>query len=103
MLAGRRRGVRGFGPRGLVMRVSVPLPYRGGGFRAAVEQVAAFERAGLDIVWVAEPYGYDAPTQLGYLAARTERVRLGAGILPIYARTPALIAQTAAGLDFVSD
>ena len=43
-----------------------------------------------------------APTLLGYLAAMTERVELGPGILSIYSRTPALVAQTAAGLDYVS-
>src|SRR5687768_16525681 len=70
--------------------------------REAVERVVALERAGLDVVWGAEAYGFDAPTLLGYLAAKTERIELGFGILPIYSRTPALIAQTAAGLDYVS-
>jgi F420-dependent oxidoreductase-like protein len=40
---------------------------------------------------------------MGYLAARTERVQIGSGILPIYSRTPTLLAQTAAGLDYISD
>src|SRR5581483_8146693 len=83
------------------MRVGMPLPYRRG-VREAAEQVAELERAGLDVVWVAEAYGFDAPTQLGYLAATTRTVQLGFGILPIYSRTPALLAQTAAGLDEVS-
>jgi F420-dependent oxidoreductase-like protein len=52
---------------------------------------------------VAEVYTFDAVSQLGYLAAVTERVELLSGILPIYSRTPALTAMTAAGLDFVSD
>jgi F420-dependent oxidoreductase-like protein len=50
----------------------------------------------------AEVYTFDAVSQLGYLAAVTERVELMSGILPIYSRTPALTAMTAAGLDFVS-
>jgi len=62
----------------------------------------ALERAGADLVWVPEAYGYDAPTLLGHLAARTERVALGAGVLPVHTRSPALIAQTAAGLDALS-
>lgn len=77
------------------------LPYAGS-FAGSVAQVVALERAGLDIVWVAEAYGWDAPTLMGYLAARTTTVQIGSGILPIYSRTPALIAQTAAGLDEVS-
>ncbi len=39
---------------------------------------------------------------MGYLAAKTERVQIAAGILPIYSRTPTLIAMTAAGLDALS-
>src|SRR4051794_41934243 len=51
---------------------------------------------------VAEVYTFDAVSQLGYLAAVTQRVELMSGIFPIYSRTPALTAMTAAGLDFVS-
>lgn len=39
---------------------------------------------------------------MGYLAARTERMKIGSGILNVYSRTPALLAQTAAGLDALS-
>ncbi len=74
----------------------------GGDPRAAAEQVAAFEAAGLDTVWVAEGYGFDSPTLMGYLAARTSTVEIGSAILNVYSRTPALLAQTAAGLDSVS-
>jgi F420-dependent oxidoreductase-like protein len=83
------------------MQLSMPLAYGGDPVRTAAEVIAC-ERAGLDLVWVAEAYSFDAPSMLGYLAARTERVQLGAGILPIYSRTPTLIAQTAAGLDALS-
>ncbi|MEV6609671.1 LLM class F420-dependent oxidoreductase [Kutzneria sp. NPDC051319] len=83
------------------MRLSVPLQYAGDAIQL-MEQVVALERAGLDAVWVAEAYGFDSPTLMGYLAARTERLLIGSAILPIYSRTPALIAQTAAGLDAVS-
>jgi F420-dependent oxidoreductase-like protein len=84
------------------MRLSVPLQYAGDPVRL-IEQVVALERAGLDAVWVAEAYGFDSPTLMGFLAARTERLLIGSAILPIYSRTPALIAQTAAGLDAVSN
>jgi F420-dependent oxidoreductase-like protein len=75
----------------------------GGHFKEFAEQVAAFEWAGLDVVWVSEAYGLDAVSRLGYLAAKTERVQLGTGILPVYSRTPALLAQTAASLDYISN
>src|SRR4051795_2958712 len=68
----------------------------------AADQVRALEEAGLDTVWVPEAYGFDSPTLMGYLAAKTERVEIGSAILNIYSRTPGALAQTAAGLDNVS-
>ncbi|MFD6288483.1 LLM class F420-dependent oxidoreductase [Streptomyces sp. NPDC060205] len=80
------------------MHLSTPLTYAGDP-RAAADRAAALEAAGLDAVWVAEAYGFDSPTIMGYLAARTDRMKIGAAVLNVYSRTPALIAQTAAGLD----
>lgn len=65
-------------------------------------RLAALEDAGLDMVWIPEAWGYDAPSLLGYLAARTERLVVASGILPVFSRTPSLIAQTAAGLAEIS-
>ena len=79
----------------------MPLSYAGG-FAESARQVAELEKVGLDTVWVAEAYGYDAPSLMGYLAAKTERVEIGAAILPIFTRTPTLIAMTAAGVDALS-
>ena len=84
------------------MKISTMLSYSGG-FKAAARDVADMEKAGLDLVWVAEAYGFDSPSLMGYLAALTERVEIGAAILPIYTRTPTLIAMTAAGIDALSD
>ncbi|MFJ8673959.1 LLM class F420-dependent oxidoreductase [Streptomyces sp. NPDC093589] len=83
------------------MELATTLQYAGDPRRAA-EEVAALERAGLDAIWVAEAYGFDSPTIMGFLAARTEHAKIGSAILNVYSRTPALIAQTAAGLDAVS-
>ncbi|GAA1965798.1 LLM class F420-dependent oxidoreductase [Nocardioides panacihumi] len=83
------------------MLLSMPLQYAGNP-RETADQVAALEKAGLDQVWVAEPYGFDAVSLMGYLAAKTETVEIGAGILNIYSRTPGAMLQTAAGLDNVS-
>ena len=83
------------------MRVGMPLGYSGE-FSQVVEELADFEAAGLDIVFVPEAYSFDAVSQLGFIAARTTRLEIASGILPIYSRTPALTAMTAAGLDFVS-
>jgi len=83
------------------MKLSMPLIYAGNP-RETADQVAGLEKAGLDTIWVAEPYGFDAPTLMGYLAAKTETVEIGAGILNVYSRTPGALLQTAAGLDNVS-
>jgi F420-dependent oxidoreductase-like protein len=83
------------------MKLSTMLMYAGNP-REAADQVATWERAGLDTVWVAEAYGFDSPTLMGYLAAKTETIEIGAAILNIYSRTPGVLAQTAAGLDNVS-
>jgi F420-dependent oxidoreductase-like protein len=84
------------------MRIGMGLNYAGG-FAETVAELADYEKAGLDIVFVPEAYSFDAVSQLGYLAAKTERVQLASGILQIYSRTPTLTAMTAAGLDYVSD
>ena len=83
------------------MKLSTQLMYAGNP-REAADQVVALEHAGLDTVWVPEAYGFDGPTLMGYLAAKTERVEIGSAILNIYSRTPSALLQTAAGLDNVS-
>lgn len=83
------------------MKLSMPLMYDGNP-RQAADQIIGLEQAGLDLVWVAEAYGFDSPTLMGYLAAKTETIEIGAGILNVFSRTPGALLQTAAGLDNVS-
>jgi F420-dependent oxidoreductase-like protein len=84
------------------MKISTVLSYADG-FRQAAADVAEYEKAGLDLVWVAEAYGLDGPSLMGYLAALTETVEIGSAIMPIFTRTPTLIAMTAAGIDTLSE
>ena len=83
------------------MRIGMFLNYAGG-FAETVVELADYEKAGLDIVFVPEAYSFDAVSQLGFLAAKTERMQIASGIFQLYSRTPALTAMTAAGLDYVS-
>ena len=83
------------------MKLSMMINYVGD-FPASAQQVVELEKVGLDIVWVAEAYSFDSISQLGYLAAVTNKVQIGTGIVNIYSRTAALMAMTAAGLDYVS-
>lgn len=84
------------------MQISMQLAYSGG-FKESADTVAELEAAGLDLVWIAEAYGFDGASLMGYLAAKTETVQIASGILPIYTRTPTLLAMTAAGVDALSD
>ena len=70
--------------------------------RDAVEFAVEAEKLGLDVCWVAEAWGADAPSPLGYLAARTERMLLGSGVIQVGTRSPVLIAQTAMTLAHLS-
>jgi F420-dependent oxidoreductase-like protein len=83
------------------VKLSTSVGYTGDPKKAA-QRAKDLEAAGVDMIWVAELYSFDAISILGYLAAHTERVELASGILPIYSRTPTLTAMTAAGLDAVS-
>lgn len=59
------------------------------------DYVLQAEKMGINTVWSAEGWGEDAVTSLAYLAALTNRVKLGTGIMQISARVPAITAMTA--------
>ena len=83
------------------MKVSIGFgaPYAGkNAWLETVDFVSEAERLGVDSAWSAEAWGSDAVTPLAYLAARTERIKLGTGIIQTGTRTPALVAMTAATL-----
>src|SRR5919197_5747260 len=86
------------------MRLGVAIGYWGMGNDAARQLVIAreAERLGYDSVWTAEAYGSDAATVLGWLAGQTSTIGLGAAVLQIPARSPAMTAMTAATLDRLS-
>jgi len=69
---------------------------------SALTYAVEAERLGIDSAWTAETWGYDGATPLAYLAAKTTRIRLGAGILQVGTRTPALTAMTAMALASLS-
>src|SRR2546422_3223396 len=86
------------------MKIGLILPYEGGlPFTDALQMTERAEALGFDAVWVPEAWGTDAIPLLGALAARTERIRLGTGIVNVFSRTPTLLGQTAATLDLISN
>jgi F420-dependent oxidoreductase-like protein len=86
------------------LRLGLHIGYWGLGLDAAqqLELVREAERLGYDSVWTAEAYGSDAVTILAWLAAQTERIRLGSAILQMPGRSAAMTAMTAATLDQLS-
>ena len=84
------------------MRLGLLLGYSGGRFTVDIDLVRHAEAAGFDSVWTAEAYGSDAATPLAWIAAQTERIKLGTGIMQIPARAPAMTAMTALTLDHLS-
>jgi len=86
------------------MKLGVNVAYWGLGLSAAeqLQVVQEADRLGYDSVWAAEAYGSDAATVLAWLAASTEKIKLGSAIFQIPARSPAMTAMTAATLDQIS-
>jgi F420-dependent oxidoreductase-like protein len=86
------------------MRLGLSVGYWGLGLSSEqqLELVSEAEAAGFHSVWAAEAYGSDAATVLAWLAAQTERIRLGSAIFQMPARSPAMAAMTAATLDQLS-
>lgn len=89
------------------MRLGVNLGYWGAGndADAMAENLAIAveaDRAGYSVAWAAEAYGFDAPTVLAWVGAHTSLIDIGAAVMQIPARTPAMTAMTAATLDALS-
>ncbi|MFF6979929.1 LLM class flavin-dependent oxidoreductase [Streptomyces sp. NPDC008343] len=85
------------------MRAAITVEASGlGSWSRQADFVVEAEKLGLDICWVAEAWGSDAPSALGYYAARTERMLLGSGVMQVGTRTPVALAQTAITLSNLS-
>src|SRR3954469_9466286 len=97
-LSGSSKGI-------LQMKLGVNIGYWGLGLSSndQLRLVKEAESLGYDSVWAAEAYGSDAATVLAWLAAGTEKIRLGSAIFQMPARSPAMTAMTAATIDNLSD
>src|SRR4051812_20865153 len=86
------------------MKLGVVFGYWGAGPRPGfVEEAQAAERLGYDSVWVAESWGNDAFTYAAWVAAHTETIKIGTGVVQIAARTPTATAMAAVTLDHLSN
>lgn len=85
------------------MKLGLMVGYWMGGPQNPAPLAIEAEKLGFDSVWTAEAYGSDAITPLTWIAAQTEKIKLGTGILQISSRTPAMFAMTAMTLDHLSN
>ena len=81
------------------MTLRLGLTTAGADGPALIALVREAERLGFDSTWCGESYGVDAVTRLAWLGGQTSRIKLGASILQVPARTPAMTAMTAMTLD----
>ena len=83
------------------MKLSTALMFDGNVERLT-SKIQDLEAAGVDMVLIPEIYGFDQVSVLGYIAAKTDNIELMTGIVNVYSRSPALIAQSAATIDALS-
>jgi probable F420-dependent oxidoreductase len=84
------------------MRIGLTIPFQGVPLNELPELVRRAEAAGYDSVWTEESVNFDGITPLVVAAQNSERLRLATGIINVFTRGPALLAQTAAALAEVS-
>src|SRR5690349_16567684 len=85
------------------MKVAVGIGAINEDWEDAAKFVQAAESLGVDYAWSAETWGHDAATPIGYMAAKTSRIKLGTGIIQVAARTPANIAMLSLALASMSN
>jgi F420-dependent oxidoreductase-like protein len=84
------------------MKLGLNIGYFGTAIADDFTLVSTAEELGFDSVWTAEAYGADALTPLAWIAAKTERIKVGSAVFQIPARTPGMTAMTASTLDIMS-
>jgi F420-dependent oxidoreductase-like protein len=84
------------------MRLGMLLKYSGTEGGPDMDKVLEAERLGFDSVWAGESWGVDTITPLAWILARTTKLKAGAGIMQMSARTPACAAMTMMTLNAMS-
>jgi F420-dependent oxidoreductase-like protein len=85
------------------MKLGLNIGYFGSAISDDFTLISTVEDLGYDSVWTAEAYGADALTPLAWIAAKTERIKVGSAVFQIPARTPGMTAMTATTLDIMSN
>ncbi len=85
------------------MQLGLNIGYFGTAIADNFTLISTAEELGFDSVWTAEAYGADALTPLAWIAAKTDRIKVGSAVFQMPARTPAMTAMTASTLDIMSN
>jgi F420-dependent oxidoreductase-like protein len=85
------------------MKLGLNIGYFGTAIADDFTLISTAEELGFDSIWTAEAYGADALTPLAWVAAKTERIKIGSAVFQIPARTPGMTAMTASTLDIMSN
>jgi probable F420-dependent oxidoreductase len=80
------------------MRIGLTIPFAGVPLHELPPLVRRIEALGYESVWSAEATELDGFTPLAIAAQHSERLRLVTGVVNVYTRGPAVLAQTAAAL-----
>jgi probable F420-dependent oxidoreductase len=83
-------------------RIALTLPDQRG-VEPTIELAKWAESAGYDDLWFADSSGIDALTTAAAIAINTERCRIGTAIIPVFSRTPAVLASTTHVLNKLSN
>ncbi|TVS16345.1 MAG: TIGR03564 family F420-dependent LLM class oxidoreductase [Gammaproteobacteria bacterium] len=75
---------------GVMSGAEAPMPLSG-----YVERARAIESAGLDDLWMAHTFSFDAISALGWVGSQVPRIGLGTAVTPTYPRHPTALAQQA--------
>src|SRR5580765_742051 len=86
---------------GFALRLGLNLGYWGADAKDHVALAREAENLGFHSLWTAEAYGSDSVTPLVWLAAKTERIKIGTAVMQMPARTPAMTAMIAATIDLL--
>jgi F420-dependent oxidoreductase-like protein len=86
----------------VALKLGATIAMRNNDPDALARHAKRLEDAGVDYLWTGEAYTADAVSTMGFLSAVTSRAMIGSSILPLYSRTPTLLAMTAVGLDKLS-
>jgi coenzyme F420-dependent oxidoreductase len=85
-------------------KIGLVIPYWSDITKSELIEVARLaEELRFHSLWIPEMWGRDSFSLLALLAVHTKKINLGAGIVSVFSRTPATIAQTVATLDEISD